>query len=164
MHIFILDTDDDETFPGNLESAAHQYPTSNTHDHSRNEGGDNTEIDYGETFAEKDESALRQHPTLNADHIRSDLDDTNNNGILADNNTSIASVIVDDNVNESREEYVASPARRAKTAAIWRTDLKDSADDDDLYNDYDDYDDEIDYDGTPKVPRDSDVARRLWSV
>ena len=164
MHIPILDTDDDETFPGNLESAAHQYPTSNT-DHSRNEVGDNTDIDYGETFAENDELGLPQHPTLNADHIRHDLDDTNTNGILAGHNTSIASGIVDDNVNESREEYVASPARRAKTAAIWRTDLKDSADDDDdLYNDYDDYDDEIDYDGTPKVPRDNDIARRLWSV
>ena len=42
--------------------------------------------------------------------------------------------------------------------------LKDSDEDDDVYNDYDDYDDAIDYDGTPKIPRDSDIARRLWSV
>ena len=55
-----------------------------------------------------------------------------------------------------------SPARRAKAAAIWRR-PEDSDEDDDVYNDYDDYDDAIDYDGT-QIPRDSDIARRLWSV
>ena len=130
IHLPISDTDDDETFPVNIESAA------------------------------------RQHPKLNANFARNNVDDTNEDIMLEDHNSSIRSTrgIADDDVSKSREEYVASPARRAKAAAIWRTDLKDSDEDDDVYNDYDDYDDAIDYDGTPKIPRDSDIARRLWSV
>ena len=104
-HLPISDTDDDETFPVNIESAA------------------------------------RQHPKLNANFARNNVDDTNEDIMLEDHNSSIRSTrgIADDDVSKSREEYVASPARRAKAAAIWRTDLKDSSEDDDLYNDYDDY-------------------------
>ena len=90
IHLPISDTDDDETFPVNIESAA------------------------------------RQHPTLNANFARNNVDDTNEDIMLEDHNSSIRSTrgIADDDVSKSREEYVASPARRAKAAAIWRTDLK----------------------------------------
>ena len=118
-----------------------------------------SDTDDDESFPVNEKISTRQHRTLNTDFAREDVDGTNQDVILEDHDTSIGSTrgSVDDDVSKSREEYVASPARRAKAAAIWRTDLKDSSEDDDLYNDYDDYDDVIDYDGTPKVPRDSDL-------
>ena len=146
-----LSTDEDETFPEVIEEMYNDNNENYNNSNSNNNNNNNI-VEYEDNVVDDDD------------------DNVNNMSHVSDrHNTSVGS-----------NNMLASPARRANTVpAIWRTDLKDS-EEEDLYddyanyddddeaedsnndgNDYSDYDDMEDDDG---MRDSSNIARRLWST
>jgi hypothetical protein len=145
--------------------------------------------DEDETFPEVVEEMYNEnHNSLNASRRNVKSQSTyNNNAIENDQNDShVSNIAANTSMPGSNgKKMLASPARRAKKAAIWRTDLQDSEEEEGLYDDYANYDEDDDggeegqykddgmmydidedyEDDTPRVLRNSsDIARRLWSA